>query len=167
MKDYVVLVDENDNEIGIAEKMEAHEKALLHRAFSVFIFNSQGQMLLQQRAAHKYHSPNLWTNSCCSHPRPNESVIDAAKRRLKEEIGLSVKLEKKFDFVYRTDFDNNLTEYEYDHVFIGYSNNDPKINPEEVRNFKWKTVSEIKTDIILFPNTFTSWFKIAMEHFHE
>ncbi len=164
-KEFVVLVDEQDNELGLAEKMEAHEKALLHRAFSVFIFNDKGELLLQQRAKHKYHSAGLWTNTCCSHPRPNELVFDAANRRLKEEMGLTVSLEKKFDFVYKTPFDNNLTEHEFDHVFVGYTNSNPVLNKEEAENFKWKTIEDIKTDIVLFPYTFTSWFKIAINKF--
>jgi isopentenyl-diphosphate Delta-isomerase len=164
-KEFVVLVDEQDNELGLAEKMEAHEKALLHRAFSVFIFNDKGELLLQQRAKHKYHSGGLWTNTCCSHPRPNELVADAANRRLKEEMGLTVSLEKKFDFVYKTPFDNDLTEHEFDHVFVGYTNSNPVLNREEADSFKWKTIEDIKTDIILFPHTFTSWFKIAINKF--
>jgi isopentenyl-diphosphate Delta-isomerase len=164
-KEFVVLVDEQDNELGLAEKMEAHEKALLHRAFSVFIFNDKGELLLQQRAKHKYHSAGLWTNTCCSHPRPNERVLDAANRRLKEEMGLSVFLEKKFDFVYKTPFDNDLTEYEFDHVFVGYTNSNPVLNREEAESFKWKTIEDIKTDIVLFPHSFTSWFKIAINKF--
>jgi isopentenyl-diphosphate Delta-isomerase len=161
-EEYVVLVDENDNEIGLAEKLEAHQKALLHRAFSVFIFNDKAELLLQQRAKHKYHSGGLWTNTCCSHPRPNEAVLDAAHRRLNEEMGMKVALEKKFDFVYRTPFDNDLTEYEFDHVFVGYSNELPILNRAEVEDFKWKSIEDIKTDMILFPDAFTSWFKIAI-----
>jgi isopentenyl-diphosphate Delta-isomerase len=164
-QELVVLVDEHDNEIGFAEKLEAHQKALLHRAFSVFIFNSKGELLLQQRAKSKYHSAGLWTNTCCSHPRPNELVLNAAKRRLDEEMGLVLALEKKFDFIYKTPFDNDLTEYEFDHVFVGYTDNDPILNLDEVENFKWKSIEEIKTDLILFPNSFTSWFKIAIMKF--
>jgi isopentenyl-diphosphate Delta-isomerase len=164
-QEFVVLVDENDNELGFAEKLEAHQKALLHRAFSVFVFNDKNQLLLQQRASHKYHSANLWTNTCCSHPRRNEDVSDAAKRRLREEMGMELDLEKKFDFVYKTAFDNDLTEYEFDHVFVGRTNTDPIINREEVKNFKWKTIEEVKTDMLLFPNSFTSWFKIAIMKF--
>jgi isopentenyl-diphosphate Delta-isomerase len=164
-QELVVLVDEHDNEIGFAEKLEAHQKALLHRAFSVFIFNSKGELLLQQRAKSKYHSAGLWTNTCCSHPRPNELVLNAAKRRLDEEMGLVLALEKKFDFIYKTPFDNDLTEYEFDHVFVGYTDNDPILNLDEVESFKWKSIEEIKTDLILFPNSFTSWFKIAIMKF--
>jgi isopentenyl-diphosphate Delta-isomerase len=164
-QELVVLVDEHDNEIGTAEKLVAHQKALLHRAFSVFIFNSNGELLLQQRANSKYHSAGLWTNTCCSHPRPNELVLDAANRRLEEEMGLKVDLEKKFDFVYKTPFDNDLTEYEFDHVFVGYTDDEPAPNADEVESYKWKTIDEIKTDLILFPNTFTSWFKIAIMKF--
>ena len=115
----VILVNEQDEQTGTIEKMEAHRKALLHRAFSVFIFNGKGEMLLQQRAMGKYHSPGLWTNACCSHPRPGEEVETAAFRRLKEEMGIETSLKKIFDFIYRTEFDNGLTEYEFDHVYIG------------------------------------------------
>jgi isopentenyl-diphosphate Delta-isomerase len=164
-QEYVVLVDEQDNEIGIAEKLEAHEKGLLHRAFSVFIFNEKGELLLQQRADHKYHSPNLWTNTCCSHPRQGEAVKDAAVRRLKEEMGLSLELEKKFDFIYKAEFDNNLTEHEFDHVFVGNTDQNPILNTEEAKSFKWKSISEIKHDMVLFPYSFTAWFKIAILRF--
>jgi isopentenyl-diphosphate Delta-isomerase len=164
-QELVVLVDENDNEVGVAEKLEAHQKALLHRAFSVFIFNSNGELLLQQRAKSKYHSAGLWTNTCCSHPRPNELVLDAAKRRLDEEMGLVLELEKKFDFIYKTPFDNDLTEYEFDHVFVGYTDEAPVINRDEVEDYKWKSLEEIKADLLLFPNSFTSWFKIAIMKF--
>src|SRR5258708_11693049 len=120
------------------EKMEAHQKALLHRAFSVFIFNSKGEFLLQRRALTKYHSAGLWTNACCSHPRPGEETLQAAKRRLKEEIGIETDLTFKTKFTYKTEFDNGLTEHEVDHVFTGYYNEDPKLNHNEADDFKWK-----------------------------
>ena len=115
----VILVDENDAPIGIMEKIEVHQKALLHRAFSVFIFNSKGEMLLQKRANNKYHSPGLWTNACCSHPSPGQDTLEAATKRLQEEMGFTTAIEKVFDFIYKAPFDNGLTEYEFDHVFIG------------------------------------------------
>jgi isopentenyl-diphosphate delta-isomerase len=146
------------------EKMEAHEKGLLHRAFSVFIFNGKGELLLQQRALTKYHSAGLWTNTCCSHPRPNETVLNAAKRRLTEEMGLNCEVDHKTSFIYKTDFDNGLTEHEFDHVFFGHYDQDPIINPEEVENFVWMDVNKIMNDIEKNPKKYTSWFKIAMKN---
>lgn len=163
MQEQVILVDELDNAIGTMEKMEAHEKGLLHRAFSVFIFNDKGELLLQQRALTKYHSAGLWTNTCCSHPRPNESTIDAANRRLMEEMGLTCDLDHKTSFIYKTNFDNGLIEHEFDHVFFGNYDQDPTINPEEVENFVWMDVNKIMNDIEKNPGKYTSWFKIAMK----
>jgi isopentenyl-diphosphate Delta-isomerase len=165
MSEYVVLVDERDNELGVMEKMEAHQKGVLHRAFSVFIFNDEGKMLLQRRALNKYHSEGLWTNACCSHPRPNEAPMEAANRRLMEEMGMRATLALKTSFIYKTEFDNDLTEHELDYIFIGRSNQEPKINPEEVHEYKWLNVSSIHEQIQKQPNDFTSWFKIAMEKF--
>jgi isopentenyl-diphosphate delta-isomerase len=164
MQEQVILVDELDNAIGTMEKMEAHEKGLLHRAFSVFIFNGKGELLLQQRALTKYHSAGLWTNTCCSHPRPNETVLNAAKRRLTEEMGLNCEVDHKTSFIYKTDFDNGLTEHEFDHVFFGHYDQDPIINPEEVENFVWMDVNKIMNDIEKNPKKYTSWFKIAMKN---
>jgi isopentenyl-diphosphate delta-isomerase len=164
MQERVILVDELDNAIGTMEKMEAHEKGLLHRAFSVFIFNGKGELLLQQRALTKYHSAGLWTNTCCSHPRPNETVLNAAKRRLTEEMGLNCEVDHKTSFIYKTDFDNGLTEHEFDHVFFGHYDQDPIINPEEVENFVWMDVNKIMNDIEKNPKKYTSWFKIAMKN---
>jgi isopentenyl-diphosphate delta-isomerase len=164
MQEHVILVDELDNAIGTMEKMEAHEKGLLHRAFSVFIFNGKGELLLQQRALTKYHSAGLWTNTCCSHPRPNETVLNAAKRRLTEEMGLTCEVDHKTSFIYKTDFDNGLTEHEFDHVFFGHYDQDPIINPEEVENFVWMDVNKIMNDIEKNPKKYTSWFKIAMKN---
>ncbi len=163
MKDEVILVDKDDNQLGIMEKIEAHEKALLHRAFSVFIFNSKGEMLLQRRALHKYHSPGLWTNACCSHPKPKESTIDAANRRLIEEMNMEAKLDYLFKFTYRTDFDNGLTEHEIDHVFKGITDIQPIPNPEEVDSFKYMSIKDLKNDITENPNNYTSWFKICLK----
>ena len=143
--------------------MEAHEKGLLHRAFSVFIFNSKNQMLLQQRALNKYHSAGLWTNTCCSHPRPKENTLEAAKRRLKEEMGIETDLTFKTKFTYKTKFGNGLIENEVDHIFIGYYNSDPKINTEEANSFCWKTLVDVKAAIKAEPDNYTSWFKLALE----
>ena len=162
-KDYVILVDENDNEIGVMEKLKAHLEGKLHRAFSIFIFNDKDELLLQQRAVSKYHSAALWTNTCCSHPRPNETVKDAANRRLFEEMGMSCDLKIKTNFIYKTSFENGLTEHELDYVLIGYTNQNPVINKDEVEDYKWQSISEIKKDIVLNPERYTSWFKIALE----
>jgi isopentenyl-diphosphate delta-isomerase len=162
-KEEVILVDAFDNAIGVMEKLEAHQKGLLHRAFSVFIFNEQGELLLQRRALTKYHSPGLWTNTCCSHPRPNEETITAANRRLKEEMGLETPLTYKTSFTYRAEFDNHLIEHEYDHVFIGKSNSDPNVNSDEVDSFKWINMAELKKQLKTKPEDFTAWFIIAMD----
>ena len=159
----VVLVDEQDKEIGSMEKMEAHRNALLHRAFSVFIFNPSGEMLLQRRALGKYHSGGLWTNACCSHPGPGEAVLDAAQRRLREEMGFSTPLEKVFDFVYKESFDNGLTEYEFDHVFVGRY--DGKIFPdrEEVEDYRYQTIEKVRESLKAHPERYTVWFPIAFQ----
>lgn len=157
----VILVDEQDNPIGLMEKMEVHEKAILHRAFSVFIFNHQGELLLQQRALSKYHSAGLWTNTCCSHPRPNETTESAANRRLLEEMGFATSLEKVFDFIYIANFDNGLTEHEFDHVFIGFFEGAICPNNEEVNSFKYISLEELDIQLINTPDIFTEWFKIA------
>jgi isopentenyl-diphosphate delta-isomerase len=162
-KEFVVLVDEYDNDIGVMEKLEAHHKGLLHRAFSIFIFNDKKELLLQQRAVSKYHSGGLWTNTCCSHPRPNETIKDAANRRLFEEMGMTCDLVVKNSFIYKSPFENGLTEHELDYVLIGYSNQNPNINEQEVEHYKWMTISDIKTDIHHNPSHYTSWFKIALE----
>lgn len=159
----VILVDEQDNALGSMEKLEAHQKGLLHRAFSVFVFNDKGELLLQQRAASKYHSPNLWTNTCCSHPRPNEHTLQAANRRLKEEMGIETELQLKGSFIYKANFDTGLTEHEFDYVFTGISNAQPTINKDEVENFVWLSLDEIKSQLKSNPEKFTVWFKIAVE----
>ena len=163
MEENVILVDVLDNQLGLMPKMEAHEKAVLHRAFSVFIFNDKGELMLKQRAAHKYHSPLLWTNTCCSHQRDGESNIEAGKRRLIEEMGFKTNLKEIFSFVYKAPFDNGLTEHELDHVMIGNFNGVPKINPDEVASFKWMTLEAVKKDIELQPNIYTAWFKIIFK----
>lgn len=163
MIDYVILVDENDNPIGRAEKMEAHEKGLLHRAFSVFISNSKGELLLQRRALSKYHSAGLWTNTCCSHPKPSEDVMEAAHRRLQEEMGFDCELREIFHFTYTAKLDAGLTENEIDHVLVGTYEKDPVINPEEVDEFKWVPIDWLIEDIRKNPDTYTVWFKICFK----
>jgi len=166
-EEQVILVDEKDNKIGLMPKMEAHEKALLHRAFSVFVFNDKNELMLQQRAAHKYHSPKLWTNTCCSHQRDGETNLQAGKRRLQEEMGFVTDLEEKTAFIYKAPFDNGLTEHEYDHVMIGYYSDKPIINKDEVASWKWMTLHAVKTDIEENPQIYTAWFKIIFEKFYE
>lgn len=157
----IILVNEQDEQTGTGEKMDVHFKALLHRAFSVFIFNEKGEMLLQRRALSKYHSGGLWTNACCSHPRPGETTMAGAQRRLKEELGFSVPLTKIFDFIYKAPFNNGLTENEFDHVFIGKYNRTITANPEEVMDYCYKPMEEIKSELFLSPEKFTAWFHIA------
>ena len=157
----VVLVNVNDQPIGYMEKQEAHLKGLLHRAFSVFIFNNNKELLLQKRAVSKYHSGGLWTNTCCSHPRKNETVLSAAKRRLFEEMGIKCDLKFKFSFIYKAKLDNNLFEHEFDHVFFGYTNTKPDINREEVDSYCYKSIEKIQKEIINQPDQYTEWFKIC------
>ena len=166
-EEQVILVDENDRAIGLMPKLEAHEKAVLHRAFSVFILNDKGELLLQQRAAHKYHSPLLWTNTCCSHQREGESSIQAGRRRLNEEMGFEVPLKEIFSFIYKAPFENGLTEHEFDHVLIGYYDKLPDINPEEVEAFKYSSIEFIQKDIADRPEQYTVWFKIICEQFYN
>ncbi|UMB55489.1 isopentenyl-diphosphate Delta-isomerase [Lutibacter sp. A64] len=167
MEEQVILVNEKDEQIGLMPKMEAHEKALLHRAFSVFVFNDKNQLMLQQRAADKYHSPLLWANTCCSHQRDGERNIEAGKRRLQEEMGFVCELEEKTSFIYKAPFDNGLTEHELDHIMVGTYSEDPVINREEVAAFKWMTLEEVKEDISQKPEIYTEWFKIIFEKFYE
>lgn len=167
VEEQVILVDTDDNPIGTMNKMEAHEKAVLHRAFSVFILNDKNEVMLQQRAAHKYHSPLLWTNTCCSHQRVGETNIEAGKRRLFEEMGFTAELKELFHFIYKAPFDNGLTEHELDHVMIGYSNQNPVINPEEVESWKWMSIEAIKVDMMDNPNAYTVWFKIIFDEFYH
>jgi isopentenyl-diphosphate Delta-isomerase len=159
----VILVNEQDEELGVMEKMEAHRKALLHRAFSIFIFNSRGEMLLQRRAAAKYHSGGLWTNACCSHPFPGEAVEVAAHRRLLEEMGFETTLTKAFDFVYQARFDNGLTEYEFDHVFTGTYDGAVNLNLQEADDYCYKTPEAIAQDLEHHAGHYTVWFKIAFD----
>lgn len=158
----VILVDEQDNAVGTMAKLEVHQKALLHRAFSVFIFNSNNEMLIQQRAFTKYHSPGLWTNACCSHPRPGEETQAAANRRLLEELGFSTSLQKAFAFTYKAAFDNGLTEHEFDHVFTGQYDGTIVPDPAEVCDFKYIPIPMLQADVNLNPDQYTEWFKIAL-----
>lgn len=167
VEEKVILVDAYDNPIGLMNKLEAHEKALLHRAFSVFILNDKKELMLQQRAHHKYHSPLLWTNTCCSHQRENETNIQAGTRRLREEMGFEVELKEMFHFIYKAPFDNGLTEHELDHVMIGYYNDVPQINKEEVESWKWMKIEDVKNDMIVNPDKYTVWFKIIFEEFYH
>jgi isopentenyl-diphosphate delta-isomerase len=156
----IILVDENDVPRGTMEKMEAHRKGELHRAFSIFIFNSKGEFLLQRRALNKYHSGGLWTNTCCSHPQPNETIEESVHKRLYEEMGFDCELKNTFHFIYKTKLDNELTEHELDHVFIGYYDAPPKINVTEVSEWKYVGINEIKLRLKNSPESFTIWFKI-------
>lgn len=158
----VVLVDENDNEVGSGEKMQVHREGRLHRAFSIFVFNSQGKMLIHKRASSKYHSPGLWTNTCCSHPRPGEELEEAVHRRLQEEMGFDCELKEILHFVYKVKF-NGLSEHELDHVFVGRCDAEPKPDPQEVEEWKWIDVQELLKDIQENPDSYTYWFKIALE----
>lgn len=167
IEENVILVNENDEQIGLMPKLEAHEKAVLHRAFSVFILNDKNQLMLQQRAHHKYHSPMLWTNTCCSHQREGETNLQAGNRRLMEEMGFQAELKELFHFIYKAPFDNGLTEHELDHVMIGNYNDNPFINPEEVASWKWMEIDAVKEDILINPDIYTVWFKIIFEEFYH
>ena len=167
IEEQVILVNEQDEPIGLMNKMEAHEKAVLHRAFSVFILNDKNEVMLQQRAHHKYHSPLLWTNTCCSHQRAGETNIEAGKRRLFEEMGFETELKELFYFIYKAPFDNGLTEHELDHVMIGYYNDAPVINLDEVESWKWMPIEAIKDDMLANPNSYTVWFKIIFDEFYH
>lgn len=166
-EEQVILVNEKDEQIGLMPKMEAHEKAVLHRAFSVFIFNDKNELMLQQRALNKYHSPGLWTNTCCSHQRDGETNIEAGKRRLQEEMGFVVELKESISFIYKAPFDNGLTEHEYDHVMLGKYSNLPKINKAEVADWKWMPIEAVKIDMEMQPELYTAWFKIIFSKFYE
>ncbi|MGC8825161.1 MAG: isopentenyl-diphosphate Delta-isomerase [Bacteroidales bacterium] len=161
MRNEVILVDEHDNVVGTMDKLEAHQKAMLHRAVSVFIINSRGEWILQQRALEKYHSAGLWSNTCCTHPSPGESVEDAARKRLMEEMGMPcMPLHKAFHFIYKANLDNGLTEHELDHVFYGFCDELPRINPHEV--MAWKTIAplQLEKELLNNPEYFTVWFRL-------
>lgn len=162
--EHVILVDENDQAVGTMEKMEAHEKGVLHRAFSVLLFNSKGELLIQKRAPTKYHSAGLWTNTCCSHPRPGESLEEAARRRLKEEMGIDIGPVKAYSFMYKTQLDNGLIEHELDHVMIGTYDGEPKINVHEVSDWRFVSLPELKADANKYPETYTPWFRLIINH---
>ena len=163
----VILVDDNDNETGVAEKLEAHLSGQLHRAISVFIFNTVGQWLIQKRAANKYHSAGLWTNACCSHPRPGEEAIFAAHRRLREEMGIASELAPAFTFEYRAEFENALVEHELDHVFIGHSDAVPQPDPNEVSEWKYISTEELASQLASSPMDFSAWFRIVFSRVRE
>ncbi len=163
----VILVNERDEPLGLMGKQEAHIKGVLHRAFSVFIFNSNRELMLQQRALHKYHSPGLWTNTCCSHQRNGETTIEAGTRRLLEEMGFTASLTETTSFIYKAPFDNGLTEHEFDHILVGHYNSAPKINKEEVANWKWMDLDSVRKDIQDRPEQYTAWFKIIFQKFYN
>ncbi len=167
MEEQVILVDAQDNPIGLMPKMEAHEKGVLHRAFSVFILNDSNELMLQQRALHKYHSPGLWTNTCCSHQRDGETNIAAGKRRLQEEMGFETDLHEITSFIYKAHFDNGLTEHELDHILLGQYNAMPSINHDEVADWKWMPIEAVRDDINQHPEKYTAWFIIIFERFYE
>jgi isopentenyl-diphosphate delta-isomerase len=160
--EYVILVNDKDQPLGAMEKMEAHEKGVMHRAFSVFIFNSSGQLLLQRRALEKYHSPGLWSNTVCSHPRTGEQTIDAAHRRMVEEMGFDCDLQKAFDFTYRANVGGGLIEHEFDHVFTGTCDTTPVPNPDEVVDWKYVSMDWVVKDVERHPENYTVWFIIAL-----
>ena len=162
--EHVILVDEADNEIGTMEKMEAHRKGVLHRAFSILLFNSKGEVLLQKRSVKKYHSGGLWTNTCCGHPLPGERVHQAARRKLFQEMGIDLQTEYAFKFIYKTPLDHQLTEHELDHVLIGQFDGDPVINEEEVQDWKWIEISDLRKRIEKTPHAYTFWFEIIINH---
>lgn len=166
-EEQVILVNEQDKPIGLMNKQEAHEKALLHRAFSVFVFNDKNELMLQQRALHKYHSPGLWTNTCCSHQRDGETNLQAGTRRLQEEMGFVTSLKETTSFIYKAPFDNGLTEHELDHILVGTFNDAPSINPDEVASWKWMPLEDVKQDIENKPELYTAWFKIIFQNFYQ
>ena len=160
----VILVDQWDNEVGSMDKMEAHRKGVLHRAFSVVLFNSNGEILLQKRSAFKYHSAGLWTNTCCSHPKPTETTELAVKRRLKEEMGIEVEPEYAYKFLYRVELPNNLVEHELDHVYVGQFSGDPKINNYEAETWKYANITSVRNDVLQNPEAYTYWFRLILNH---
>ncbi len=162
MEEKVIVVDENDNEIGIGEKIKTHKEGKLHRAFSIFVFNSESKLLIQKRAKTKYHSGGLWANTCCSHPRPKEPIEKAVHRKLKQEMGFDCKLKEITTFIYKVKFDNSLFEHEYDHIFVGKSDETPKPNSEEAENYKWIDIEELEKDMQENPAKYTYWLKAAI-----
>lgn len=162
--EHVILVDECDEAVGTMEKMEAHRKGLLHRAFSILLFNSKGEVLLQKRAKQKYHSGGLWTNTCCSHPHPEETMQQATRRKLKQEMGIDLQPEFAYKFIYKADLDHDLIEYEYDHVFIGQFEGEPLINKDEVEDWKFVDLQVLREDAKRNPDHYTHWFKLILDH---
>lgn len=171
MNEYLILVDENDKQLGKQEKLLVHQLGLLHRAFSVFLFNSKEELLLQQRADEKYHSPGLWTNTCCSHPNFGEDLSDAVKRRLREEMGMNCKTKFLFSFIYKVKFKNGLIENEYDHVYFGVTDDIPKPEKLEVKNWKYISLPDLEMDITQHPEQYSEWMKICLpelrKHIHK
>ena len=167
MEDNVIIVDKNDNQIGLMPKLDAHKKGILHRAFSVFVLNNNNEIMLQKRAYNKYHSGGLWTNTCCSHQREGENSIEAGKRRLLEEMGFETELKIITSFIYKVEFENGLTEHELDYLLIGKFFKSPVINKQEVADWKWMKIELIADDIKLNPNNYTSWFKIIFDKFQN
>lgn len=167
IEEHVILVNENDEKLGLMPKQEAHVKGVLHRAFSVFIFNDNSELMLQQRALHKYHSPGLWTNTCCSHQRDGESNVEAGKRRLFEEMGFVTDLKETISFIYKAPFDNGLTEHELDHILVGNFEENPNINENEVASWKWMDIEKLKKDIKMNPDIYSAWFKIIFDKFYQ
>lgn len=161
--EHVILVDEQNNQIGIGEKVETHRQAKLHRAFSIFLLNSKGEMLVQQRAKTKYHCPGLWANTCCGHPRPGEAVEQAAHRRLQEEFGFDAPFAEKLSYIYKVAFDNGLNEHEFLHVFVGTADAKPAPNPEEIDGWKWISITDLKNDIVQRPEQYAYWFKLSVQ----
>jgi len=167
MKDDIILVDKNDNEIGTGKKMEVHKSGKLHRAFSILVFNPKGELMLQKRSRGKYHCGGLWTNTCCSHPRPGEKLGQATHRRLVEEMGFDCGLQEVFSFVYKARFSNELTEHEFDHVFVGEYEDEPKLNPEEAEDWRWGKMDEVAKDIENNPEKYTFWFREILKKYQE
>lgn len=165
MEPQVILVDESDREIGAEGKLEAHRQGKLHRAFSIFVFNSDGMLLLQKRAKDKYHSGGLWTNTCCSHPRPGEAIEKEARRKLQHEMGFECNLTEVDSFLYRVEFDNGLTEHEFDHVFVGRHDGDPIPNPDEVSDWEWVEVGRLREDLQKNPDQYSYWLRMLLPHF--
>lgn len=165
MEEFVVLVNPADEVLGLMEKQQAHINGLLHRAFSVFLFNNKGEMLLQKRASEKYHSPNQWTNAVCSHPRNGETYLDGAKRRVKEELGIDTELSEKFNFIYKADVGSGLWEHELDHVFVGNYESDFNLNKNEVEEVRYISMENLDKEIAEHPENFTEWFKIILQEY--
>ncbi|MBA2499371.1 MAG: isopentenyl-diphosphate Delta-isomerase [Chitinophagaceae bacterium] len=162
MKELLILVDEQDNEIGVMDKLSAHKKGVLHRAFSLFIFNTKGELLLQQRADIKYHSAGLWSNTCCSHPNAGEKISASIARRLMEEMGITCDAEFKFSFIYKAQLDNGLTEHELDHVYFGYTDDKPNPDSEEVKDWRFISLQNLVTEMAMHPEMFSAWLKICL-----